>query len=144
MGIPVVAVLIVFGFVVLLSLIDLGSSIAFEAIISLQLLALFATYEVAVGTLIYRRLYGPPLSERRWSLGRAGLWVNVLAFTYGLFALAFIVLPGGPDVTAESFNWAPVIFVGVMGVALIYFFAGGRKRYVGPVTSVKNESDWAR
>lgn len=105
MNIPILAVFIAFAFVVLLSLIDLGSYVAFSAIISLQLIALFATYEVAIGTLIYRRLFGPPLPERRWSLGRAGLAVNVFAFIYGLFALAFIVLPGSPNPTTETMNW---------------------------------------
>ena len=127
---------------ILLSLIDLGSYVAFSAMVSLQLIALFATYEVAIGTLIYRRLYGPPLPARRWSLGRAGLAINVFAFTYGLFALAFIVLPSTPSVTGGTMNWAPVIFVGVMAIALAYFFAGGRKMYVGPVVLVKEMSDW--
>lgn len=39
---------------------------------------------------------------------------------------------------------APVIFIGVMAIALTYYFAGGRKTYVGPVRLVKNESDWTR
>lgn len=144
LNVPVVAIIITFIFVSLVSLIDLGSSVAFNAIASLQLVALFATYEVAIGTLIYRRLYGPPLPERRWSLGRYGLAVNCFAFVYGLFALAFVVLPGSPGFATDTFNWAPVMFVGVMGLALVYFFAGGRKTYAGPVTIVKNESDWSR
>ncbi|KAK5119172.1 hypothetical protein LTR85_007786 [Meristemomyces frigidus] len=142
LNVPILAVFIAFAFVVLLSLIDLGSYVAFEAIISLQLISLFATYLVAIGTLIYRRMYGPPLPERRWSLGRAGLAINILAFVYGLFALAFIVLPNTPSVTGDTMNWAPVIFVGVMAIAVIYYFAGGRRTYVGPVRLVKNESDW--
>ena len=141
---PVVAVIIVFVFVSLISLIDLGSYTAFNAIISLQFLALFATYEVAIGTLIYRRLFGPPLAERRWSLGRWGLGVNIFAFVYGLFALAFIVLPGGPGFDTHTFNWGPVMFVGVMTLAFVYFFAGGRKSYAGPVTIVKHEGEWAK
>lgn len=130
-NVPVIAVFIVFVFVSLISLIDLGSYVAFNAIISLQLISLFATYEVAIGTLIYRRLYGPPLPDRRWSLGRWGLGINIFAFVYGLFALSFIVLPGSPGFSAASFNWAPVIFVGVMVLAFAYFFLGGRKTYAG-------------
>ncbi|KAK4541569.1 hypothetical protein LTR36_007866 [Oleoguttula mirabilis] len=62
----ILTVFIAFAFVVLLSPIDLGSYVAFEATISLQLISLFATYIVAIGTLFYRRFYGPPLPERRW------------------------------------------------------------------------------
>jgi hypothetical protein len=143
-NVPVIAVLICFFFVILVALITLGSYVAFNAIISLQLISLFATYEVAIGTLIYRRLYGPPLPEHRWSLGRWGLAINIFAFIYGLFAMAFIVLPGSSTFQASQFNWGPVMFAGVMVFALLYFFLGGRKWYAGPVTIVKNEGDWAR
>lgn len=141
--VPVIAVAIAFAFVSLISLIDLGSYVAFNAIISLQLISLFATYEVAICTLIYRRLFGPPLPERRWSLGRFGLGINIFAAVYGLFAIAFIALPGGPTFSTSSFNWGPVMFVGVMTLAFIYFFAGGRKSFAGPVSLTKDEGGWA-
>ena len=141
---PILACIIAFAFVVLLSLITLGSYVAFYAIISLQLIALFFTYTLAIGTLIYRRLRGPPLPERRWSLGRFGLVVNIFAFIYGLFAIAFIVLPSTPTVTGETMNWGPVMFAGVMIFSLIYYFAGGHKTYLGPVKLVKSEGGWSR
>ncbi|TKA80392.1 hypothetical protein B0A55_01914 [Friedmanniomyces simplex] len=144
LNVPILACIIAFAFVVLLSLIALGSYVAFYAIISLQLIALFFTYEVAIGTLIYRRLRGPPLPERRWSLGRAGLIINIFAFVYGLFALAFIVLPSTPTVTGATMNWGPVMFAGVMIFALVYYFAGGHKTYLGPVKLVKSEGGWSR
>ncbi|KAK3643035.1 hypothetical protein LTR56_010409 [Elasticomyces elasticus] len=144
LNVPILAVVIAWAFVVLLSLIALGSYVAFYAIISLQLIALFFTYEVAIGTLIYRRLRGPPLPERRWSLGGAGLIINIFAFVYGLFALAFIVLPSTPTVTAETMNWGPVMFAGIMILSIIYYFAGGHKTYLGPVKLVKSEGGWSR
>ncbi|KAK1037916.1 hypothetical protein LTR74_018805, partial [Friedmanniomyces endolithicus] len=132
-GVPLVAVGVACTVPVLLSLIDLGSTVAFEAIVSLQFIALFFTYLVSIGTLIYRRLYGPPLPERRWSLGRLGLTINIIALLYGLFALAFVVIPSVPSPTLEEMNWAPVIFVGILAFALIYYFAGGHRTYDGPV-----------
>ncbi|KAK1824454.1 hypothetical protein LTR12_001046 [Friedmanniomyces endolithicus] len=144
LNVPVLACIIAFAFVVLISLIALGSSVAFFAIISLQLIALFFTYVVAIGTLIYRRLRGPPLPEHRWSLGRAGLMINIFAFLYGLFALAFIVLPSTPTVTGATMNWGPVMFAGVMIFALVYYFAGGHKTCLGPVKLVKDEGGWPR
>lgn len=117
LNVPILAVVIAFVFVVLLSLIALGSYVAFYAIISLQLIALFFTYTLAIGTLIYRRLYGPPLPERRWSLGRFGLVINIFAFFYGLFAIAFIVLPSTPTVTGETMNWC-VSPLGILSTVL--------------------------
>ena len=69
--------------------------------------------------------------------------INVFAFVYGLFALAFIALPGSPVFATDTFNWGPVMFVGVMALAFLYFFAGGRKTYAGPVTIVKDEGGWS-
>jgi hypothetical protein len=36
------------------------------------------------------------------------------------------------------------MFVGVMALALAYFFLGGRKSYDGPVKLVKEDGGWAR
>ncbi|KAK4554102.1 hypothetical protein LTR86_008943 [Recurvomyces mirabilis] len=142
--VPLLAVGLAFIVPILLSLIDLGSTVAFEAIVSLQLIALFATYLVSIGTLVYRRLYGPALPKRRWSLGSLGMPINILALLYGFFALIFIVIPSVPGPTLEEMNWAPVIFIGILVFALVYYFAGGHKTYDGPVVLVRDQSDWKR
>ncbi|KAK3616452.1 hypothetical protein LTR56_025943 [Elasticomyces elasticus] len=129
LNVPILAVIIAWAFVILLSLIAVGSYVAFYAIISLQLIALFFTYEIAIGTLI--------------SLGRAGLVINIFAFVYGLFAIAFIVLSSTPTVTAETMNWGPVMFAAIMILSIIYYLAGGRKAYFGPVKFVKGEGGWS-
>lgn len=129
--VPVNAILVVCGFVILLSLISLGSTVAFQAIISLQLVALFATYEVSICTLIWRRLSGLPLPHAKWSLGRYGLSINIFAAVYGLFAIAFIVLPPVPGVDPQTVNWGPFIFILVMIVAGLCFVIGA-KAYHGP------------
>lgn len=46
--------------------------------------------------------------------------------------------------TRDTISRAPLIFVGVMLISLVYYFVGGRKNYIGPVKLVKNESDWTR
>jgi choline transport protein len=54
--VPRNAVLVTCTFSILLSLINLGSTVAFNAIISLQLLALMATYCISIGCVFYQRL----------------------------------------------------------------------------------------
>ena len=61
-----------------------------------------------------------------------------------MFAIAFVVLPGGPTFATTTFNWGPVMFVGVMVFAFVYFFAGGRKSYAGPVAICKDMGGWSR
>ena len=43
-------------------------------------------------------------------MGRFGLAINVVALLYGLFVLAFIVIPSVPNPTLQGMNW-----VGAMG-----------------------------
>ncbi|KGO58310.1 Amino acid/polyamine transporter I [Penicillium expansum] len=55
----------------LLSLINIGSQVAFNAIISLNVAALMYTYAVSISCVIYRKIACPEtLPPRRWSLDR--------------------------------------------------------------------------
>ena len=65
-----------------MSLINLGSKVAFEAMLSLATVALMATYLMSIGCVLLKRLRGENLPAARWSLGRAGMAVNIVALTY--------------------------------------------------------------
>ncbi|OAT10936.1 GABA permease [Blastomyces gilchristii SLH14081] len=123
---------------VLLSLINLGSSAAFHAIISLNVAALMATYVVSISCVLYLRLTRPELlPHARWSLGPVvGPIVNGIGLGYVLFALFWSFWPGDRHVTVSNFNWSIVIFSGVVIISLVMYFVQGRKTYTGPVTTV--------
>jgi choline transport protein len=65
-----------------MSLVNLGSEVAFEAMLSLATVALMATYLMSIGCVLLKRLRGEELPSARWSLGRYGLAVNVVALLY--------------------------------------------------------------
>lgn len=65
-----------------MSLINLGSKVAFEAMLSLATVALMATYLISIGCVLLKRLRGETLPSARWSLGRYGLAVNAVAVLY--------------------------------------------------------------
>lgn len=50
---------------------------------------------------------------------------------------ALSILPNSHDIIATNFNWAAVIFVGLMGISGILFFVHARKVYDGPVALVE-------
>ncbi|KAK4497785.1 hypothetical protein PRZ48_010438 [Zasmidium cellare] len=131
LGYPINAVFVVALFSALLNLITLGSTLAFQAIVSLTLIAFIGTYELAICVLVWRRFTGY-LPPARWSLGGFGLPINIFAALYGLLALAFVAVPTTPDVDAATFNWASVIFCGLMLLAVIFYLVGGRKSFEGP------------
>ena len=62
---------------VLLSLINIGSSVALLAIVTLTIGALMASYIVVIGCVLLKRLRKEPLPTGRWSLGRYSIFVNI-------------------------------------------------------------------
>ena len=102
---PINSLIFVWFFVVLINLISLGSVIAFDAITSLQILALMTTYLISISCLIWRRLFGAPLPPSPWTLGRAAMPINVIGWCYCLYMVIFLPWPVEVPVTPENFNW---------------------------------------
>lgn len=128
---PVNSCFIVWAFVVLLNLITLGSVVAFEAIVSLQILALMSTYLVSLNCIVWRRFFGAPLPASPWTLGRFALPINIIAICYCVYLIIFLPWPGAVPVTAATMNWSCVMFAGIMAIAAIYYVVQARKTYKG-------------
>jgi choline transport protein len=138
-NIPVRAVMVSFVVVSALACINIGSTTALRSISSLGAVAILSSYLVVIGTLIWRRLYGAPLPPRRWSLGRYGLAINIVAVCFILPLWFFAFWPIATPVTAETMNWASVIFCGVLLIAVVYYLVKGRHEYDGPVALIKRD-----
>lgn len=138
-NIPLRAVFASVLIVLLLSLINIGSTTALRSISSLGAVAILGSYLVTIGTLIWRRIFGAPLPTRRWSLGKFGLVVNIFAFCFVLPLFVFAFFPLTKDVDRKTFNYASVMFVGLLFVALIYYEIRGKKLYAGPVALVRRD-----
>ncbi|KKY21609.1 putative amino acid permease [Phaeomoniella chlamydospora] len=136
MHIPINSIIVTCGFTLLISLINIGSYVAFNALLSLSSTALMATYTTSVGCMTWRRLAGEPLPPSRFSLGRWGLPINICACAYSIWSFFWAFWPTYADITAQDFNWSVVLFVSIMGLASIYYWLHGRKVYEGPVVKV--------
>jgi choline transport protein len=141
--VPQNAIIVTCAFTCLLSLSNLGSIVAFNAIISLQLMALMATYSLSIGCVLYQRIIGngDRLPLARWSLGKWGLPINATAFVYSVFILFWTGWPGAKEVTALSFNWSSVMFVGIFIISLVFYAFSGRHQYQGPVLLVRSDGN---
>ena len=122
-----------------LSLINLGSAVALNAILSMTLSALLASYILSIGCVLSKRLRREPLPVARWSLGKAGLWINLVAmiFLVPLFVFCFFPLAAKPDLT--TMNWSSAMFGGIMLLSAIWYIIRGRKVYTPPVRLVKRD-----
>jgi len=140
--IPSNAVLLSSLIAALLALINIGSTTAFNAIVSLQVVSLMFTYVVSLSCILYRRLTWPAsLPSARWSLGRWGPLVNIVGLVYVLFAGFWSFWPTFADVDAENFNWSVVLFVAVFALCLVMYHVQGKHVYVGPVKVVRSLSE---
>lgn len=135
---PVNSIILTCVITCLLSLINIGSATAFNAIISLQVCAIMMTYFVSVSCVLYRRVVHPELIPKaRWSLGRYGVVVNSIGVVYVSFVFFWSFWPNEVPVTTDNFNWSVVLFLGVLFICLVMYAIRGRKVYKGPVTIVR-------
>ncbi|SMR64282.1 unnamed protein product [Zymoseptoria tritici ST99CH_3D1] len=122
---------------VVLVLINLGSPLAFNIIISVAILGVQSTYLISIGCVLLKRLNGEPLPPARWSLGRYGIVINAYAFLYSAFAIVICCFPTTLPVTMENMNWAPVVWVGVLVGSYVFYVFWGKRFCTAPVQFVE-------
>ena len=120
-----------------LCLINLGSTFAFNIIVSLTLLALLSTYMISIGCVLRKRLLGLELPKARWSLGRWGIPINAFAFFYAGFVIVFSCFPSVVPVTTQTANWAPAVWGGVILLAGGVYMVHGKTHYTPPVVFIE-------
>jgi choline transport protein len=123
----------------LLSLIYIGSPVAFYAITSLCTVSLLMCYSMSIGSVLWRRIYAPhTLPPAKFSLGhRFGIICNASAVAFSIWAFFWSFWPQELPVTAAGFNWASPIFVAVFLFSMFYYWWRARHVYVGPVKEVE-------
>ncbi|PYH95855.1 amino acid permease [Aspergillus ellipticus CBS 707.79] len=131
LGVPIWS--LVFGTVLqmLLGLINLGSSSAFTAFVSVGVIALAAAYAIpiALSLLNGRR----EVSQAPWSCGPIlGRIVNVISLCWISFEVVLFSLPTSLPVTRVSMNYASVVFVGLMAFSAFWYAVYARKSFKGP------------
>jgi choline transport protein len=117
----------------LLGLINIGSNVAFNAIVSLVIAAYFGSYLAPIAIIAYRRLTGIPLKMGPWNLGpRLGLATNLFALVWLIITLVFSFFPIAVPVTPETMNWSCVLWGGMMTFGVVWYAAFQRHKFTGP------------
>ena len=133
--IPLNALCLVLTIVFLLMLINIASTSAIYAILSLNNLALYMSYLQIVGSFFIFKARGGVPAWGPFTLGKWGCAINI----YAMFFLAFIIiwLPFPPylPVTGENMNYSGPIFGFVFCAALLDWFFWGHKRFSVPTKS---------
>jgi choline transport protein len=111
--------------------------IGFNAIISLVSVSLTCSYVITISCVIWHRLKSNGLPKERFSLGRAGIFVNIAALCTMSPIMVLAPFPPSAHVTASTMNYAILIFGVVILFSVVYYIVVGRKRFVP--TLRKNE-----
>lgn len=84
-----------FGSDVAIALVDLGSSVTLNAIASLTIFSLLSSYILSIGCFLSKRLRREPLPAARFSLGRWGMAINIIAIYHRNLLLRLLLLSNG-------------------------------------------------
>jgi hypothetical protein len=82
------------------------------------------------------RLRGGKLPYARFSLGKWGTLINILALVYILPIVTFSFFPGAPNPVPSTMNWGILMVGGPVVLASAYYFLGGRRTYTPPYETV--------
>ncbi|KAK4907895.1 hypothetical protein LTR66_017606, partial [Elasticomyces elasticus] len=129
--IPLNALMLSVVVVIAFGCIFLGSSSAFNAIISASVVALDLSYgiPIAVNCLQGRN----SLPERKWKLPNAvGWFVDIVALSYILLTTVLFVFPPSRTVTGSSMNYCIAAFAVIIIISVFQWVVDGRKNFTGP------------
>ncbi|KAL1965586.1 hypothetical protein VTN77DRAFT_5670 [Rasamsonia byssochlamydoides] len=157
-NIPVWSIALTTTISCLLALIMIGSSVAFNDIVSMSVSNLYSSYLICCSLLLYRRCTGgilvrsesmssgivnAPGATLTWGPFRVpgifGIAVNTFAVIYLLIAIFFSFWPPDRVVTAGSMNFSSVGYGCVMIFSVVYYLVQARKVYTGPIIELEPE-----
>jgi amino acid transporter len=129
--VPVWSLVLVTIVQLLLGLINLGSSSAFTAFISVGVVALALSYGVPIAQSMIdgRKEVNKAVFKCPPAIGWA---VNTVSLLWILFELVLFCMPTVLPVTVVSMNYASVVLVGFGAISLVWYFIYARTHYIGP------------
>ncbi|KAI9650471.1 hypothetical protein NHQ30_000487 [Ciborinia camelliae] len=151
-AIPLIAIFVVTVCSALIGIINIGSSDAFNAVVSLVVEAFATSYLVPCSLLLYRRLKGQILEPKgsfdvtstdkqlKWGKWRAKGWLgtasNAITCVYLSIVCFFAFWPAVKPVTAVNMNYSSLVLGTVVIASLTYYLLWAKKIYQGPIMEV--------
>ena len=145
----------------LLALIGIGSSLAFNDIISITVVGLYASYLVPLTLLLWRRTGGhirstsetpfestaanTPNATLVWGPFRMprllGGIINFIAIVYMVIIFLFAFWPPALPVGPASMNYACLVFGATVLLSVVWYLVYARRIYRGPIVEIERRSD---
>ncbi|KAF7846234.1 hypothetical protein BT93_L4792 [Corymbia citriodora subsp. variegata] len=137
--IPVNAVLVTMAITSILSLIIIGSSVAFSVLMSLSLPGLLSSYWIVITVIFAKRFRKEPFPKSQFNLGRFGWLANGIALAWLTLVYVMMFFPSAPYPDVAGMNWSVLIYCCVIVCFGTFYYFKARHRYAGPVALVKQD-----
>ncbi|KAI0538679.1 amino acid transporter [Xylaria digitata] len=132
-SLPVNAIFVTYAITILLSLIVLGSAVALQALLSLVNAALFTSYTLVCGLLLWRRCTG----AGPWKLPELlGIANNVLGCLHSIFTLFWSFWPQINHPTPSTANWSVLVFGVLVLSSISWYFIRAKQHFHGPIKEI--------
>lgn len=126
LGVPVWALFLVTVVQMLLGLINLGSTSAFTAFVSVGVQALQVSYGIPIALSLFNKRV--QVSQARWKLPSiVGVVANAVALCWIAFEVVLFSMPTVLPVDKTSMNYASVVLMGFMALAAVWYIVYARK-----------------
>ncbi|PMD31943.1 amino acid transporter-like protein [Hyaloscypha variabilis F] len=137
-GLPLYSILVTATVAFLLALINIGSTAAFNAILSVVVAGFMASYSVPIALILHKRLRNDPVKDKLnwgpWHMGPIlGPLANAVGLIYIAIALFFSFWPSTVTVTAETMNWSCLLIGATIIFSIVYYMIYGRHVYKWPI-----------
>ncbi|KAJ6578655.1 amino acid transporter [Mycena vulgaris] len=129
-GIPLNAILLSTVIQLLLGLIYLGSSAAFNAFVGVAVMCLGSSYAMPVAISLANAR--KDMADSPFHLGRFGPALNAIAVVWAAFEMVLFSMPAVLPVTPTTMNYASVVFVAFGLISAVWYLISGRFHYKGP------------
>lgn len=105
----------------------MGSTTAYNAMVTGCITFLLLSYAIPIGCLLYRGRNS--IKHGPFWLGPIGLFANIMTLCWTAFACVFFSFPFSMPVDKDTMNYAAVVLFGMTLYAVVYWFARGKKRF---------------
>ncbi|KAI7154108.1 amino acid permease [Hortaea werneckii] len=124
---------------VVVSLLNLAGSTAFNSVVGLLSGSGGVSYSISISCVLWKRITGQPLPHAPFRLGIWGIPINVIAIAYCIVLTTMSFFPMFAAVSVETMNWGIAMFGGATILCMVYYFVWGNKFYQPPAVHLNKD-----
>ena len=111
------------------------SDVAYIAVTSIAVIGLYIAYVLP----ILLRLFAKDFRRGPWHLGAWSRPIGIISVLWVIFISVLFMLPTGQPITAQSFNYTPIVVLGALIILIVWWLVSARNWFKGPLIQGSSE-----